>query len=53
MDRFNPDGIPQGITLGDRGHLFERLHGKNPYIQLDKLEGLGLGSQDYKLVSVD
>lgn len=52
MDKFNPDAVPQGITLGNSGHLFERLHGKNPYIQLDELERLGLGTQDYKITEV-
>ncbi|MEG1516110.1 MAG: DUF362 domain-containing protein [Clostridia bacterium] len=44
-----PVGVPEGFDLGDHGHLFERLHGKNPYIQLDKLEEQGLGTQDYTL----
>ncbi|MEG2262710.1 MAG: hypothetical protein RSB98_07670, partial [Raoultibacter sp.] len=44
-----PVGVPEGFDLGDHGHLFERLHGKNPYIQLDKLEEQGLGTQDYVL----
>lgn len=44
-----PSGIPQGITLGTQGHLFERLHGKNPYIQLQELEKRKLGTQEYKI----
>ncbi|HOV69462.1 MAG TPA: DUF362 domain-containing protein [Clostridia bacterium] len=45
-------GIPQGLELGKQGHLFERIHGKNPYIQLDKLEQCGLGSQEYCMEEV-
>jgi uncharacterized protein len=43
------DGLPQGFELGGKGHLFERIHGKDPYIQLEELEKLGLGSQTYSL----
>jgi uncharacterized Fe-S center protein len=43
------NGVPLGMGLSDKGHLFERLHGKNPFIQLDKLEGYGLGTQEYEL----
>jgi hypothetical protein len=47
-----PVGIPQGMTLSGEGHLFQQLHGKDPFIQLEKLEEVGLGSQDYELVKV-
>jgi uncharacterized Fe-S center protein len=46
-------GVPQGMELGANGHLFERLHGTNPYTQLEKLEEQGLGSQQYQLETVD
>ena len=45
-------GIPSNAEFGETGHLFERLHGKNPYVQLDELEKLGLGTQDYELEEV-
>jgi uncharacterized Fe-S center protein len=47
------DGIPQGLPLGETGHLFERIHGKNPFVQLDQLEKLGLGTQEYEIVNID
>lgn len=47
-----PVGVPAGMELGKEGHLFERLHGKNPFVQLDALEKVGLGSQDYELVRI-
>jgi len=47
-----PAGVPQGLPLGDTGHLFERIHGKNPYIQLDELIKLGLGQQEYETEEV-
>lgn len=48
-----PSGIPMGMELGNEGHLFERLHGKDPYLQLDFLEKYGLGSKVYDLVTIE
>lgn len=48
MENLIPSGIPEGVELSGEGHLFQQLHGKNPYIQLEKLEGVGLGTQDYE-----
>lgn len=45
-------GIPQGTELGSTGHLFERLHGRNPYVQLKELEKKALGTQEYKIEEV-
>lgn len=47
-----PSGVPQGVQLRDSGHLFERLHGKNPFIQLEQLEKRGLGTQQYIIEEV-
>ena len=47
-----PAGVPSNIELGKEGHLFERLHGKDPYVQLDKLAAVGLGTRDYETVEV-
>ena len=46
-------GIPEGHELTGSGHLFERLHGKDPYVQLIELEKLGLGTQEYELSTVE
>ncbi len=51
-ENFIPDGVPQGLPLGETGHLFERIHGKNPFIQLEELEKQGLGTQSYELIIV-
>lgn len=45
-------GLPKGKQIGDQGHLFERLHGKDPFIQVRALERRGLGSRQYELVEV-
>ncbi len=47
-----PMGVPEGMEFGTEGHLFQRLHGKDPYLQLTKLEEVGLGSQAYELVTI-
>jgi uncharacterized Fe-S center protein len=47
------NGIPQGYELKQEGHLFERLHWKNPFIQLEQLEKRGLGTQDYEIEEVE
>lgn len=53
FENLIPEGIPQGHEFLPGEHLFEKLHGKNPYIQLDCLEQVGLGSQDVELLTVD
>lgn len=53
IDDLIPVGVPAGYELKGEGHLFERLHGKNPYIQLDKLVEQGLGSLDYQLETIE
>ncbi|WP_026485972.1 DUF362 domain-containing protein [Caldanaerobius polysaccharolyticus] len=47
-----PSGIPQGLELGQKGHLFERLHGKDPFVQLRELENRNLGTQEYTVEEV-
>lgn len=47
------DGIPQKHQLGTTGHLFERLHGKDPFMQLKELTTLGLGTQEYELKTIE
>ncbi|MCL1794615.1 MAG: DUF362 domain-containing protein [Oscillospiraceae bacterium] len=42
-------GVPKGHRMGNVGHLFQRLHGKDPYAQLEKLVKYGLGSTDYEI----
>ena len=47
------EGLPIGSKPGRRkGHLFERLHGKDPYTQVRKLAELGFGPSEYKITEV-
>ncbi|MDR0841157.1 MAG: DUF362 domain-containing protein [Christensenellaceae bacterium] len=48
-----PVGLPKGHVLGDTGHLFERIHGKDPFVQIAMLEKYGLGSHEYALEEVE
>ena len=48
-----PVGVPKGMELSGEGHLFQQLHGKDPYLQLQKLVEQGLGSMDYELEVVE
>ena len=37
---------------GKKGHLFQRIHGKDPYVQVRQCEALGLGEKKYKILEV-
>jgi uncharacterized Fe-S center protein len=48
-----PGSITPPYKLLKKGtHLFERIHGKNPYIQGKVLEHLGMGSTKYRVIEV-
>ena len=47
-----PGSLPPGRKLVEGKHLFERIHGKDPYVQVDRLEAVGLGTGSYKLVEI-
>lgn len=47
-----PSGMPVGMELTGRGHLFEQIHGRNPMVQLDELVKLGMGTLDYTTTEI-
>ena len=51
-EKLIPEGVPAGFKLGKKGHLFERLHGKDPYTQIKFIEEYGLGTTQYELEMV-
>lgn len=53
IENLIPVGVPSGYELSGNGHLFEQLHGKSPYLQLEKLAEQGLGSIDYEIETVE
>ena len=52
VENLIPSALPKGHDFGTTGHLFERLHGKNPFVQLNELEKLGLGSMEYMIKEI-
>jgi uncharacterized Fe-S center protein len=44
---------PNWPELGNDGHLFERLHAKDPFAVIDYLEELGLGNRKYGLREIE
>lgn len=48
-----PGSLPPGWSLGPRGHLFERLHAKDPFAVVEFLAELGQGSRQYELAEID
>jgi len=47
-----PNSLPRGRKLAEGGHLFEKLHGKDPYVQIEKLKKRGLGNDNYSIEEI-
>ncbi|MHB0937942.1 MAG: DUF362 domain-containing protein [Armatimonadota bacterium] len=48
-----PGTLPDQLCPpGTEGHLFERIHGKDPYEQVRQVAAIGLGSTEYELIDV-
>jgi uncharacterized protein len=48
-----PGTLPTNLRLGKKGHLFERIHGKDPYAVIGFLGKLGRGTKEFKLTEVE
>lgn len=46
-------GLPDGWQLVEGTHLFEKIHAKNPFVVLQFLEQLGMGSHAYELQEIE
>jgi uncharacterized Fe-S center protein len=44
-----PGSLPKDREPVPGRHLFERVHAKDPYIQIARMEAVGLGTPDYRL----
>lgn len=54
FEDYIPGTLPdQYTTMGESGHLFERIHGKDPYEQVRQAEKMGLGSAQYEVVTIE
>jgi hypothetical protein len=50
VENLIPGALPDQLCPpGDEGHLFQRIHGKDPYEQVRQAELAGLGSREYRL----
>ena len=47
-----PGSIPAPLKLGKGRHLFEKLHARDPYLQVGFLEKLGSGTSKYRLEEI-
>lgn len=48
-----PNVIPGGLVMRDvEGHLFKKIHGKDPYLQVRACERRGLGSSEYEIEEI-
>lgn len=50
---FIPGSLPKDRRLVEGGHLLERIHAKDPFVQVKALERHGVGSRAYELVEVE
>lgn len=48
-----PDGLPENRKLGEGKHLFEQIHGKDPYLMGDILAQMGVGVKEYTLKEIE
>jgi len=52
-ENYIPGTLPDQMEMGTEGHLFQRIHRKDPYLQVQTAAEIGLGSREYKLVGVE
>lgn len=49
---YVPGTLPDQMKMGKQGHLFKRVHAKDPYVQVECCEELKLGKSEYDLVQI-
>lgn len=52
-ENFIEGSLPAPLKRSGTGHLFEQIHGKNPYIQVEECEKLSMGNRHYELKMVE
>jgi uncharacterized Fe-S center protein len=51
---FIPGSLPHPLEVRDvEGHLFQKIHGKDPYLQVEEAEAVGLGERSYETITVE
>ncbi len=49
---FIEGSLPHPLKRQGGGHLFQQIHAKDPYLQVDECVKAGLGKRAYKLVTI-
>lgn len=52
-ENYIQGSLPEPMHMGEGNHLFEKIHGKDPYLQVKCAESIGLGTRTYTLESID
>ena len=52
-ENYIPGSLPKDRQLVEGRHLFEKVHGKDPFVQVAALERHGLGIRRYEFLKVD
>jgi uncharacterized Fe-S center protein len=47
-----PGSLPAHLTLTGEGHLFKMIHGKDPYLQVEEIAKLKLGTRRYRIKEI-
>jgi hypothetical protein len=53
VEDFILSSLPESMSLREGNHLFERIHGKDPYLQVKCAAEIGLGSREYELETIE
>ncbi|MDO8588995.1 MAG: DUF362 domain-containing protein [Armatimonadota bacterium] len=54
IEDFLPGTLPEPLVLREEGkHLLEKIHAKDPYLQVETAAEIGLGSREYTLEEVE
>ena len=49
---YIPGTLPDQMKMGKKGHLLQRVHAKDPYVQVECCEELKIGSGDYTITTI-
>jgi hypothetical protein len=52
LEDFIDGSLPAPLKRSGKGHLFQQIHGKDPYMQIDECVKAGLGHKQYRLAKV-
>jgi len=54
VEDFIAGSLPHPLEVRDvPGHLLQRIHGKDPYLQCEEAARLGLGEREYEIVEIE